>query len=686
MEIVYNKSNINQNFLESLMNKESLKYLPKLVEDMDENLGFNIEAFLANPIIKPFNFESSFIIDAIKNSKDFHYDKKAKTIRIKKKPDLNLILFPDFTFKQEKKNKEDKIKNQIDFIKETILLSIKTLNYNDKSEKKEDEFTFNILSNLSKEEVDFSHIHSNLKRIQFNENIKSFQIVFDSEYYANLAYEFFSKLNNQEYFHHYLATMNETEESKINFKLINAAETLKKRILREFLPSKNALSETNQINFIKYILLNPDNFSINDFISNNHTKPVINNEEYDRPKLDPSKIYMENELIALSNHINQEIGKRIRNNSMNNKKIPVNYYSKHKFSFHHANDAKEKEKVQPVPVYLNEKEKSKRNSGYLQFNSDYTADKRNSFSQNKNKNEKSLIGYINSLNYFYDRNGKGQSKGKGRVYTSQSKMNKFDMNFGYDNQGYEISHQLTGNSCLRKFSKREEPVVVNNNNEANIKTSKHKLSNIIIPKEHKFSCNYIDHKIGNKNVSKENERIVNLNSDNYSNYTNPNSNPNKIVYSSESMVGIFVEMLSKANFELPDGFKQKSNENIFFEIGIPLPKKLEHLRVKKLSTFQGQERKISHVNARPRLNTYYNQTHQTLGSTKHKQSSFYDNKGFSGGNTNKDSFNNGNIGGNGNVNSYTNSNSTTNAYSNWNNNNRKRIYSSQYEFTEVKGR
>lgn len=75
------------------MNKETLKNLPALVDEMDENLAININNFLTNSVFKGISFDKQNIIDIVKQSKKLHYDNKSQFIKFKEKADRNMIIF-----------------------------------------------------------------------------------------------------------------------------------------------------------------------------------------------------------------------------------------------------------------------------------------------------------------------------------------------------------------------------------------------------------------------------------------------------------------------------------------------------------------------------------------------------------------------------------------------------------------
>jgi len=96
------------------LNKETLKNLPALVDEMDENLAIDINNFLSNNILKEFKLEKQNIIDVVKQSKKLHYDNKSQYIKFKEKADRNIVIFKNII-----ENEED-ILLKCEFIKSAI--------------------------------------------------------------------------------------------------------------------------------------------------------------------------------------------------------------------------------------------------------------------------------------------------------------------------------------------------------------------------------------------------------------------------------------------------------------------------------------------------------------------------------------------------------------------------------------
>ena len=704
------KYNLTEAFYDALMNKDSLKILPKLIDDMDENLGIKVDKLIENPIIKPFSLQASQFVDVVKNSKNYHYDKKLKIFRFKKKPDLNLILFPDFEF-TEKDSIKKSISDKIKFLKDTLYLSCKLFG-NKKNENQEENFNGDIeakvISDLMQKNIEFDNFTYKLGRIQFNENLKQFQIIFDAELYSSQALQFFNELNALNYFENYIKS---TDSENFTYKPSQAAETLKKRILREIPPVENQLSLSNQINFIKYILNNPVSFSSKDFIMSidNENKKGNTSEQYERPKLNLMKMYKQDfdlvDLRFLMTRENYDNQRKKRNLSMGeNRRLN----SVHKTSINQTNTYKK-------AVEINEK----RNSYAMLNNPNYKADARNSHSMNKNL---SLVDYIDNLKQEYnfnknDENFKNSNKkisanqkrsiSKAVNSVSNSKYkNKFDLvEENYNTMNY--GQKLTENSYLRRFSKGEKPQIVNtvtgqntniytvnkfDNNNPNLKSSKHKLSNIMVPSEHRFSCNYIDHNVVSnshklsyketksyhKNTIDEqyNMEVAPEEIDTTNDYCK--SKNIKVMYSSETMVNIFANLYANNKFAIPQVFTKGDKDYIFSEIGIPIPKKLEHLREKKFLNKQANdknERKLSAYNNNPKYTMYQARPQGNNASGNYENSnSNYNKTNYT---NNKNSFYNHK---DSNYNNSTTTDKSNNFYTNSNQARKSRLNTSTYEY------
>ena len=518
-------------FYEALMNKESLKFLPTLLNEMDENLGITVDKFCSNPLLQSLKIETSQIIEIVKNSKDFHYDKKSKMLKFKKKADLNLIIFPNFEI-----SGVESIEDKIKYLKSTIFMSCKLL---EKSENLSDLEI--VIENLIKKGKTYDNFPSKLKRIVFVDTKNIFQISFESEYYATQAFSFFESLIEENYF------SNLKEKPAI----VLAAETLKRRILRD-ISLEQQLSTQSQISFIRYILKNPTSFSTNDFFTKSSFSKETN--KYEHSKLNPNKIFNE---IYNNENISKVVNSSKRNSSMNRdnilKNIPSNKVSINSSLQNKLNEPSTKE----TEYYnINNKDRIRSNSLIKLFSS-----------------------YKNSVSYFPSSTKKNEVSTE-KLLPAYNLRNKFDLTF---NQ----------NLYNHYFLKQNPDQDISNFNQ---KVSKHKLSNIIIPKEHKFSCNFIDH---NKN------RFI------FNRYDN------------EKLIGIFLNMANSNNFKLPAVFDSESNkydEEIFLEIGIPIPKTLEERRTKKINT---QSHKYS-------CNSYYNNTNSNIqknnGFVRSQRFSFYNNQ------------------------------------------------------------
>ena len=379
-------------------------------------------------------------------------------------------------------------------------------------------------------------------------------------------------------------------------------------------------------------------------------------------------------------------------------------------------------------------------SSYLMLNgNNYNENTRNSYSVNKNL---SLVEYIDNLKeeYNYNRNDiKNNENNKNKNFSnkkinmnynqkfsqkrsinkvissvSNSKYtNKFDLNFGENYNTINYTQKLTENSYLRRFSKGEKPQIVNvgtkdqnvniytvnkfdNNalNNPNLKTSKHKLSNIIVPTEHRFSCNYIDHNLvshsyklsyqDSKNLQK-NPKNENYNNDIPEEIDTTNdyckNKDIKLQYSSETIVNIFANLLANNKFAIPQVFTKSDKEYIFSEIGIPIPKKLEHLREKKFLNKQAIKvddnlRKTSAYNYNPKFSIYQAKPQNNVSGNYENSNSHNNTNNYS---NNKTSF----YYNNHNNSSTTNTNKTNNLYTNSNQARKSRINSSTYEYNNA---
>lgn len=602
-------NSINLEIFEALMSKDCLRLLPRLIEDMDENLALNIDKFISNPLLEHFKFSSIQIVEFIKNSKNFHYDKKQKCMKFKKKADLNLLIFKDFKLK----GNNNEILNKIEFLKNLIYFSCKLISnnlskdqiYSQQNEENvlDDKNQINIkesiINFILEKGLKYDNFSSKLQRIQYSQPIKAFQLIFENENSALHAGQFFEELQIQNYFSHFIENIDGKE---FIYTSIFAAETLKRRILREMLPEESSLTINNQINFIKYIFQNPNNYSPKDFIFKILSNSSVNNTfKYERIPLNPFKIY-KNSILETRLQLNSINAKR--NLSMNDIRGKI------------------KNNVNFTESQLNNKG-IKRFSNYSTFKEikTYKINKQNEFLQNSesstidnklNKienNEKITSNNITPLkndsmsNSIKIKKISNDRKRSLSQYYSNMK-NKFDINFDNINS-IQYTNELLGSS-FRKFSKNEKFEIKNisqiefrnefnntnlYNNEKSNSSVKTKFSKILIPKEHRFSCNYIDHnlinpmkeslfisnyKIIENEFSKSKEKLK----------FNQNCINNNIInkYSSEDLVHIFSNLLNSSKFIIPEVFNKMDYEELFSEIGIPIPKTLEHFREKYLNT------------------------------------------------------------------------------------------------------
>lgn len=620
--------NINLSFFEAVMNKNSLKLLPKLVEDMDENLAINIEKFISNPLLKELSLSSSTVIDIIKQSKEFHYDKKQKMIKFKKKADLNLLIFPDFEIKG---NKNADVDEKIKFLKDTLYLSCKLLSSS--SDNVSNKISLNsyssndanIISKLKTKNVDYDNFPSHIKRIQLSALKSKFQIIFENEDWANKALLFLDDLFSLNYFDDKVSFINSEiksnitdtnatdkadiadnkesnkannientdilKDTQLNVKPTLAAETLKRRIIREMLPEDQELSLTSQISYIKYILKNPSNFSTNDFIYNNINSNG-NNVKYERPQLNPYKIY-KGDLIE--EKINMIKSKK-RNVSMNEKRL---LYSRYNDSLKSKNNDSNNASIKRDSYLLLTAEDSNKLSNSNQISNN------NNLKYNQNSNLFNVISNFSNnkpLEIASDTDGNNKKKRSFSKNVILNKFkNKFDLEYEYEISNSNTNYRNNNNSNNNKnndysndYKNLEKEYQDNfknytdNNNYSN-QASKHKFSNILIPKEHRFSCNYIDHNLINPH--KENLQVVNfknsIHKQSINNLKRPDNNGqinnvnSAFKYSSEELVEIFASLLLNKKFDMPEVFKDKDSEELFTEVGIPIPKTLEHFREKK---------------------------------------------------------------------------------------------------------
>ena len=95
------------------MNKESLCNLPSLVNLMDENLAINIADFINNEILRDLQLNQNQLIQTIKSSNKFHFDNKTGLIKFKEKADRNILIISNFVNEDERKEKEEFVKDII---------------------------------------------------------------------------------------------------------------------------------------------------------------------------------------------------------------------------------------------------------------------------------------------------------------------------------------------------------------------------------------------------------------------------------------------------------------------------------------------------------------------------------------------------------------------------------------------
>lgn len=115
------------------MNKETLKNLPCLVDEMDENLAIIINDFLVNNLFKNLKLDRQNIIDIVKQSKKLHYDTKSQFVKFKEKADRNIIIFRNVLESEEDVNSKcELIKNVIGNKSKCLISKLKSI---DKVEK-----------------------------------------------------------------------------------------------------------------------------------------------------------------------------------------------------------------------------------------------------------------------------------------------------------------------------------------------------------------------------------------------------------------------------------------------------------------------------------------------------------------------------------------------------------------------
>lgn len=239
---------ITLNIYEAIMNKETIKFLPALVEDMDENLAIHIDTFVNNQLIKPFNLNPKEVIQIVKGSKRYHYDTKTKTLKFKKKADQNVIIVDNFEAPPVENELEEITK--IKFLKNSLLLSTKQ----------------------QLENHTYHHFLNKLKKIEkVNEN---FHLVFENEDYASEAKEFFQTLNKEGHF-------------KTELKMTQAAESLKRRVVSEYPCDLPTLKQQNSLvgalfkNPVKFI---PRRFTVN--VNPAERRKSFSSNKYERIPLD----------------------------------------------------------------------------------------------------------------------------------------------------------------------------------------------------------------------------------------------------------------------------------------------------------------------------------------------------------------------------------------------------------------
>lgn len=308
-----------QAFYEKLMNKDTIRLLPRLLEDMDQNMAISIDTFLANPLIKDCKIDKVMLIDIVKNSKEFHYDKKTKMLKFKKKADLNILIVSDFKFKdrQDDLNSEDYVQDKLNFLKKTLLLSCNYKCNSDISSTK-----------------DYMNFPSKLRKIQYINENSSFQIIFDAEQWASLAFGFLQDLVNDGYF-------SKIFEENCELKVSSAAETLKRRILYD-LPKNvlEACSFERQLKTIKDIMKDPYKYDPNkflvDFVYSNSVSASTKYPNYQRQSLNLIFQYQSKNIEKIKTRLNStEIGIRRQSNENRKRQLSVRETSYGKFMFNH---------------------------------------------------------------------------------------------------------------------------------------------------------------------------------------------------------------------------------------------------------------------------------------------------------------------------------------------------------------
>lgn len=271
-------------FYEAVMNKDTLRLLPKLLEDMDQNLCIPIDNFISNALFTECTIDKAMLIEVVKASKDFHYDKKVKILKFKKKADLNMIIVSNFNLINEKaQGQEDEVNKKLCFLKNTLLLSCNLG-----------------IDSAYKLSSSYNNFPSKLKKIQYIELNQTFQIIFESEQWTNLAFNFFEELKSLNYFKDHIT---EPDDIKISV----AAETLKRRILYDI---PKSIIETctfdRQKAIIKDILKDPGKYDPNKFLMDVIINKETNNKnpKYTRPSLSLIFQYQNSKLKTLSKRLN----------------------------------------------------------------------------------------------------------------------------------------------------------------------------------------------------------------------------------------------------------------------------------------------------------------------------------------------------------------------------------------------
>ena len=150
------------------------------------------------------------------------------------------------------------------------------------------------------------------------------------------------------------------------------------------------------------------------------------------------------------------------------------------------------------------------------------------------------------------------------------------------------------------------------------------------------------------------------------------------MYSSETMVNIFANLYANNKFAIPQVFTKGDKDYIFSEIGIPIPKKLEHLREKKFLNKQANdknERKLSAYNNNPKYTMYQSRPQGNNASGNYENSnSNYNKTNYT---NNKNSFYNHK---DSNYNNSTTTDKSNNFYTNSNQARKSRLNTSTYEY------